>query len=99
MNLTYFLDHIGDGDLIITPGDRGDVILASLATTLSETMPNIVGLLLTGGLFPEDPILRLIQGLKKYSPIRGPNWHWRCSATVSKSISVHIMRSWAGLMR
>jgi phosphate acetyltransferase len=69
MNLPHFLDHIGDGDLIITPGDRGDVILASLATTLSETMPNIAGLLLTGGLFPEDPIQRLIQGLKKYSPI------------------------------
>ena len=69
MNLPHFLDHIRDGDLIITPGDRGDVILASLATTLSETMPNIAGLLLTGGLFPEDPIQRLIQGLEKYSPI------------------------------
>ena len=69
MNLPHFLDHISDGDLIITPGDRGDVILASLATTLSETMPNIAGLLLTGGLFPEDPIQRLIQGLEKYSPI------------------------------
>jgi phosphate acetyltransferase len=69
MNLPHFLDHIRDGDLIITPGDRGDVILASLATTLSETSPNIAGLLLTGGLLPEDPIQRLIQGLKKYSPI------------------------------
>ncbi|MGD2036960.1 MAG: phosphate acetyltransferase [Desulfobacterales bacterium] len=69
MNLPHFLDHINDGDLIITPGDRGDVILASLATTLSETSPNIAGLLLTGGLLPEDPIQRLIQGLEKYSPI------------------------------
>jgi phosphate acetyltransferase len=69
MNLPHFLDHISDGDLIITPGDRGDVILASLAITLSDTMPNIAGLLLTGGLLPEDPIQRLIQGLKKYSPI------------------------------
>jgi len=69
MHLPNFLDHIQDGDLIITPGDRGDVILASLATTLSETSPNIAGLLLTGGLLPEDPIQRLIQGLKKYSPI------------------------------
>jgi len=69
MNLPHFLDHIRDGDLIITPGDRGDVILASLATTLSETSPNIAGLLLTGGLMPEDPVQRLIQGLKKYSPI------------------------------
>ena len=69
MHLPNFLDHIQDGDLIITPGDRGDVILASLATTLSENSPNIAGLLLSGGLLPEDPIQRLIQGLKKYSPI------------------------------
>ena len=45
------------------------MILASLATSVSDTSPNIAGLLLTGGLTPEDPVQRLIQGLKKYSPI------------------------------
>ncbi len=69
MNVPHFLDRIEDGDLIITPGDRADVILASLATTVSDTSPNIAGLLLTGGLAPEDPVQRLIQGFKKYSPI------------------------------
>jgi len=69
MNVPHFLDRIEDGDLIITPGDRADVILASLATTVSDTSPNIAGLLLTGGLMPEDPVQRLIQGFKKYSPI------------------------------
>jgi phosphate acetyltransferase len=69
MNVPHFLDRIQDGDLIITPGDRADVILASLATTVSDTSPNIAGLLLTGGLTPEDPVQRLIQGFKKYSPI------------------------------
>ena len=69
MNLPHYLDRIRDGDLIITPGDRADVILASLATTVSETSPNIAGLLLTGGLMPEDSIQCLIQGLKKFSPI------------------------------
>ncbi|MGD9078949.1 MAG: phosphate acetyltransferase, partial [Desulfobacterales bacterium] len=69
MNVPHFLDRIEDGDLIITPGDRSDVILASLATTVSDTSPNIAGLLLTGGLTPEDPVQSLIQGFKKYSPI------------------------------
>jgi phosphate acetyltransferase len=69
MNVPHFLDRIEDGDLIITPGDRADVILASLATTISDTSPNIAGLLLTGGLMPEDPVQRMIQGFKKYSPI------------------------------
>jgi phosphate acetyltransferase len=69
MNLPHFLERIEDGDLIITPGDRADVILATLATTVSDTSPNIAGLLLTGGLMPENPVQRLIQGFKKYSPI------------------------------
>jgi phosphate acetyltransferase len=69
MNLPHYLNRIEDGDLIITPGDRADVILAGLATAVSETSPNIAGLLLSGGLMPEDPIQRLIQGLKKHSPI------------------------------
>jgi phosphate acetyltransferase len=69
MHLPHYLERIADGDLIITPGDRADVILASLATTVSETAPNIAGLLLSGGLVPENPVQRLIQGLKKYSPL------------------------------
>jgi phosphate acetyltransferase len=69
MNLPHFLDYIGDGTLVITPGDRSDVILGSLAATVSETYPNISGLLLTGGLPLEPQVQRLIKGSKKTSPI------------------------------
>jgi phosphate acetyltransferase len=63
MSLPHFLDHIGDGDLIITPGDRADLIVGSLASRFSGTYPNIAGLVLTGGLVPEPSVLRLIDGL------------------------------------
>jgi phosphate acetyltransferase len=69
MNLPHFLDYIGDGTLIITPGDRSDVIMGSLAATISETYPNISGLLLTGGLPIEPQVQRLIEGTKKTWPI------------------------------
>ena len=69
MNLPHFLDHVSDGTLVITPGDRSDVILGSLAATVSETYPNISGLLLTGGLPVEPQIQRLIKGLKRKSPL------------------------------
>jgi phosphate acetyltransferase len=45
------------------------VILGSLAAAVSESYPNIAGLLLTGGLTPENQVQRLIAGFKKYSPI------------------------------
>jgi len=69
MNLPHFLDYVTDGTLIMTPGDRSDVILGSLAATVSETYPNISGLLLTGGLTLHTQVQRLIEGIRKASPI------------------------------
>ena len=63
MSLPHFLEHISDGDMIITPGDRADLIVGSLASRFSGTYPNIAGLVLTGALMPEPSVLRLIDGL------------------------------------
>jgi phosphate acetyltransferase len=63
MSLPHFLEHIGDGDLIITPGDRADLVVGSLASRFSGTYPNVAGLVLTGGLQPEPSVLKLIDGL------------------------------------
>jgi phosphate acetyltransferase len=63
MSLPHFLEHIHDGDMIITPGDRADLIVGSLATRFSGTYPNIAGLVLTGALVPEPSVLKLIDGL------------------------------------
>jgi phosphate acetyltransferase len=69
MKLPNYLEHVADGDLIITPGDRADIILGSLAASVSETYPNISGLLLTGGLTPEPQIIRLVEGFKNQFPV------------------------------
>ncbi len=69
MNLPHFLDYVTDGTLVMTPGDRADVILGSLATTVSETYPNISGLLLTGGLTLDAQVQRLIEGFRNASPL------------------------------
>ena len=63
MSLPHFLEHISDGDMIITPGDRADLIVGSLASRFSGNYPNIAGLVLTGALLPEPSVLRLIDGL------------------------------------
>jgi phosphate acetyltransferase len=63
MNLPRFLDYLSDGTLVITPGDRSDVILGTLSTSLSETYPNVAGILLTGGIDVDPQVLRLIHGM------------------------------------
>lgn len=65
MNLPHFLERIEEGDLIITPGDRADMILGSLTATLSGTYPTLAGLLLTGDLTPDPRILHLLDGFKE----------------------------------
>ena len=69
MSIPHFLDFINEGDLVITPGDRTDVILGSLATVISDNFPTIAGLLLTGGFKPEPSVKRLMEGFKRTSQI------------------------------
>jgi len=69
MQLQNFLPHLKDNCLVITPGDRADIILSSLQASLSETYPKVAGIMLTGGLVPEESILNLIEGLKETIPI------------------------------
>ena len=69
MQLQNFLPHLKDNCLVITPGDRADIILSSLQASLSETYPKVAGIMLTGGLIPEESILNLIEGLKETIPI------------------------------
>ncbi len=63
MNVGNFLEHlIGDNQLIITPGDRGDIILASMAARFSDAYPSPAGIVLTGGLDMHPSIMRLAEG-------------------------------------
>lgn len=63
MELPGFLDHLEDGSLIITPGDRSDMILGSILSDTSDAYPRISGLLLSGNLKPAPQVLKLIEGL------------------------------------
>lgn len=66
MKLENFLEHIEDGDLIIVPGDRADIIVGSISTIKSRNYPNIAGLLLTGGMTPSKAIRDLFSGLSEF---------------------------------
>ena len=65
MEVPDFLNYIEDGCLIITPGDRSDIILASMAADVSASFPRVAGLLLTGGLRPAENVQRLLDGLRR----------------------------------
>ena len=67
MNLDHFLIRLEDGDLVITPGDRLDMILGSIAANYSKDFPSISGIVLTGGYVPNDIFMNLINGVGEYT--------------------------------
>ncbi len=63
MGPANFLNFIRKDDLIITPGDRSDIIFTTLGAIASRNYPSPVGLLLSGDLTPAPSVMRLLEGL------------------------------------
>lgn len=69
MNIPNYLPHLTNNALLITPGDRCEVILSALQAHQSRNYPKISGLLLTGGLQPPPSVDLLLSGLNDILPI------------------------------
>ncbi|HXJ98094.1 MAG TPA: phosphate acetyltransferase [Gelidibacter sp.] len=69
MQLPNYLNHLKDNSLVITPGDRADIILGALQANMSDNYPTISGIVLTGNIMPEESILKLIEGQTDIVPI------------------------------
>jgi len=69
MQLNNLLLRLKPNTLIVTPGDRGDIILAAMQANISSNYPKVAGLILTGGLKPDEPIMRVIEGLDTVIPV------------------------------
>lgn len=69
MQLRNYLDRVEENSVIITPGDRSDIILGALQANASANYPHISAIFVTGGIAPEKQILNLIDGLPNIVPI------------------------------
>jgi len=69
MQLHNCLTRLKKNTLIVTPGDRGDIVIGALQANISKKYSKVAGIVLTGGLKPEQTILNLIEGLDTVVPI------------------------------
>ncbi len=67
MRLEHAITRLKEDSLIITPGDRSDLIVGLLQVHQSVNYPHLSGILLSGDLQPEASIRKLIDGL--YDPL------------------------------
>ncbi|HEY1023003.1 MAG TPA: phosphate acetyltransferase, partial [Flavisolibacter sp.] len=69
MQVPQFLNHVKDNVVIVTPADRGDIVISALQANISTNYPNVAGIVLTGGGRLDKPVQRLIEGLQTVVPI------------------------------
>jgi phosphate acetyltransferase len=63
------IERLEDGALVITPGDRIDILLATLFVHISTTLPALSGIVLTGGLRPPEQLLGPLRARAAIPPI------------------------------
>ena len=63
MQVPNFLNYLKPNVVIVTPGDRGDIVICAVQANMSASYPKVAGVVLTAGWKPEEPILRLLRGL------------------------------------
>lgn len=85
------LKYLHDGTLIITGGDRDEILLGCIASLISPTCPTISGIVLTGGLVPNKSIKELIESLTDLPlPIFSVKSNTIETANRISSLAVHV---------
>jgi len=69
MTVEHLLDRLQEGGLVIAPGDRADILLASLTAHSASGFPALAGIVVNGGFRPSASVQRLIDGLGPTLPI------------------------------
>jgi phosphate acetyltransferase len=69
MTMPNVLDRLFEGAVVITPGDRPEIVLGVLTAHVSANFPQISGIVLNGGLALPEQVSRLIEGVGATMPI------------------------------
>lgn len=86
MSVEHLVGKLSDGAVIITPGDRSDVLLGLLAAHAAEGYPSLAGIILNGGFYPPPQVAKLVEGLGQRLPIIRSDYGTFRTASAAASI-------------
>lgn len=61
MDIERYLERVKTDDLVVVPGDRIGILLASLVSYYSKEAPRISGIVLSGGIKPSQKVLNMLE--------------------------------------
>jgi phosphate acetyltransferase len=60
-SVEHFIESLAEGTLVVVPADRPDILVASLASTVSPAIPAVSGVVLTEGHPVSGPVTALLE--------------------------------------
>ncbi|MDR7382495.1 phosphate acetyltransferase [Promicromonospora iranensis] len=69
MSFEHLLERLTDGAVVITPGDRIDLLIGLLATHMTPSFPSLAGIILNGGFYPQGRPAELLEAMRPKLPI------------------------------
>jgi phosphate acetyltransferase len=69
MSIENVLPRLTEGAVVVVPGDRSDVIVATLLAHASDTFPSLAAIILNGGISLPPQVERLVAGMQSALPI------------------------------
>ena len=92
MTMPNLLDRLFDGAVVITPGDRPEVVLGVVTAHLSATFPQVAGIVLNGGLPFAPQVTRLLDGLGTTLPIVATDLGTHATTTALNAVRGRLTR-------
>jgi phosphate acetyltransferase len=90
MQMDHYLDRLTDHALLVTPGDRGEILLSAILAHQSANYPPIAGIVLTTSERPSPALTRLLDGLPKIPPVLAVQSETYETATDLSRVRSHI---------
>ncbi|MFE3292674.1 phosphate acetyltransferase [Rhodococcus sp. NPDC059234] len=69
MTAEHILERLAEGQVVIVPADRSEVLLALVNAHEAEGFPSLAGIIMNGGLAPHPAVAKLMAGLRPRLPI------------------------------
>ena len=69
MNVEHVISRLNEGEVVLIPSDRSEVLLAVVMAHESDLFPSLSGIVLYGGYATPESMWRLVAGLDSSLPI------------------------------
>jgi phosphate acetyltransferase len=89
MQAAHAVELLRDRTLVITPGDRDDLIRAAIEANRHSAVPRVIGLVLTGGFRPPDAVIGEMRAAGMFAYLVGTDTYRTAQAVDEILVKTH----------